>query len=286
MDLCNPKTIKDIMSQSGIAFRHDLGQNFLTDSSVPERIADECSDSSDAVILEIGPGIGCLTSELAKRYRKVVAVEIDTGLIPVLEKTVGGYDNVKVINADIMKTDIVKLMEEESDGREVCVCANLPYYITTPIIMKLLECGYPFSSITVMVQAEVADRLTATEKDREYGAITVSIRYYGECLRLFSVPRGCFMPMPKVNSAVVKIDMYQTPKYLPKNAGLFFGIVRAAFDMRRKTVVNAINLRYPKYGKEYLSQVLESLGIDINVRGERLSVSDFVAISDVLASGQ
>ncbi|MDY3846392.1 MAG: 16S rRNA (adenine(1518)-N(6)/adenine(1519)-N(6))-dimethyltransferase RsmA [Eubacteriales bacterium] len=283
MDLCNPKIIKEVMAESGITFRHELGQNFLIDSSVPERISEECSGNPDAVILEIGPGIGCLTRELAERYHKVIAVEIDTGLIPVLKRTVGEYDNVKVINSDIMKIDIAKLIQEESGGREVCVCANLPYYITTPIIMRLIECGARFSSITVMVQSEVADRLTATEEDKEYGAITVSLNYYGECARLFSVPRGCFMPIPKVNSAVVKITLYPEKKYVPKNEALFFGIVRAAFDMRRKTMVNAVNMRYPRYEKEYLSFVLDKLGINVNVRGEKLSVADFVAISDILA---
>ncbi|MBR2339453.1 MAG: 16S rRNA (adenine(1518)-N(6)/adenine(1519)-N(6))-dimethyltransferase RsmA [Clostridia bacterium] len=282
MDLCNPKIIKEVMSAAKITFRHDLGQNFLIKREIPERIADECCDSEDTVILEIGPGIGCLTKELCERYPKVIAVEIDKGLIPVLGVTLADYANVTVVNSDIMKIDIKELLEREAEGKEVAVCANLPYYITTPILMHLLECGVKFSSITVMVQNEVAERLTAPAGDSEYGAITAAIAYYGEARRLFGVPAGCFMPAPKVNSAVVRIDLYKTPKYQPKSEKLMFGLIRAAFDMRRKTLPNAINAKYPEFSKPLIGECLQGLGYPENIRGERLDISAFSSLSDML----
>ena len=283
MDLCNPKIIKEIMGDAKICFRHDLGQNFLINSAVPERIAEECTDYEDSVILEIGPGIGCLTSELAQRYKKVIAVEIDSGLIPVLGRTLAEYENVEIINSDIMKLDLQSVISDRADGERVSVCANLPYYITTPILMHLLECGVKFSSITVMVQSEVASRLCAAPGSADYGAITVSLGYYGEARKLFSVPAGCFMPAPKVNSSVVRIDIFDEPKYRPKNEKMFFGIVRAAFDMRRKTLVNAISAKYPAIVKSTVANALNSMGLSENVRGERLSTKEFVELSDILS---
>lgn len=283
MELCNPKIIRQIMSEAGISFRHEYGQNFLISSEVPVRIAENCTDNPDSVIIEIGPGIGCLTSELAKRYRRVVAVEIDRGLIPILSKTLAEYDNVTVLNEDIMKTDVKKLAIDIGEGGDVCVCANLPYYITTPILMYLLECGYRFSSVTVMVQAEVADRLCAHAGSPDYGAITAVVGYYGEVKKLFTVPAGCFMPAPKVNSSVIRIDMYKMPKYAPVDEKLFFGIIRAAFEMRRKTLVNAINAKYPAFSKGVIADALHEIGLEENVRGERLSTEEFVFLSDVLA---
>ncbi len=283
MDLCNPKIIKEVMSAHGIAFRHDLGQNFLINREIPERIADECCENEDAVILEIGPGIGCLTKELCERYSRVIAVEIDKGLIPVLEQTLSDYGNVTVINSDIMKIDIAELLKIEAKGREVAVCANLPYYITTPILMHLLECGVKFSSITVMVQNEVAQRLTAPAGSAQYGAITAAIAYFGEARRLFGVPAGCFMPAPKVNSAVVRIDLYKEPKHTPRNEKMMFSLVRAAFDMRRKTLPNAINAKFPEFSKALIGECLVSLGYPENVRGERLDIAAFSALSDMLS---
>ena len=205
MDLCQPSVIRQLMEEAGIRFRKDFGQNFLINPAVPERIADSCADREDCMVLEIGPGIGCLTRELALRYEKVVAIEIDRGLLPVLAKTLADCPNAHVVNADVMKIDIPRLIKEEAEGRDVVVCANLPYYITTPILMRLLECGVPFRSITVMVQAEVATRLTAKAGESDYGAITAVLGYYGDVKRLFTVPAGCFMPAPKVNSAVIRI---------------------------------------------------------------------------------
>ncbi len=281
MNLCNPTVIKEIMAEAGIKFRHDLGQNFLIDRSVPENIADMCADSEDCIILEIGPGIGCLTYELAHRYKRVIAVEIDTGLLPVLDKTLAEFDNVSIINADIMKLDICKLLAEYENDK-VCVCANLPYYITTPILMQLLECGYKFESITIMIQTEVANRLCAKAGSADYGAITAVLEYYGETEKLFTVPAGCFMPAPKVTSAVIRINLYNEPKYLPSDKKLFFGIIKAAFEQRRKTLVNAINAKYPSLSKAFIAEKLESMGLRADIRGEKLSCADFVQLSDAL----
>lgn len=282
MDLCNISVIRSLMSEAGITFRKEFGQNFLINRIIPEDIADNCTDFKDSMILEIGPGIGCLTQELALRYKKVVAVEIDRGLIPVLEKTVGGYDNVTVINGDIMETDISELVERHSDGMPVSVCANLPYYITTPILMRLLESGVKFSSITVMVQNEVATRLCAKAGSSDYGAITAVLGYYGQVKRLFRVPAGCFMPAPKVDSAVVRIDLYKEPIYKPKNEKLFRSLIRFAFEMRRKTLLNALSAKLP-YTKEKILDAIRAIGLSDTVRGERLSTEEFIRLSDILS---
>ncbi len=282
MDLCQPSVIKQLMEEAGIRFRKDFGQNFLINPAVPERIADSCSDREDCMVLEIGPGIGCLTRELALRYEKVVAVEIDRGLLPVLSKTLADCPNAHVINADVMKVDLPRLIKEESEGREVVVCANLPYYITTPILMRLLECGVPFRAITVMVQAEVATRLTAKAGESDYGAITAVLGYYGEVKRLFTVPAGCFMPAPKVNSAVIRIDLHEKNPYEMKDRTLFFGLIKAAFGQRRKTLVNAIASSYQSFSKDCVVDALAKLGFSETVRGECLTTSDFAKLSDLL----
>lgn len=281
MDLCNLSVIKSLMAESGITFRKEFGQNFLTNRIIPEDIADNCTDNPESLIIEIGPGIGCLTAELASRFKRVVAIEIDKGLIPILDKTLAEFDNVTVINADVMKTDIEKIVEEYSDGMPVSVCANLPYYITTPILMYLLESGVKFSSITVMVQNEVASRLSAPAGSSDYGAITAVLGYYGTVRKLFKVSRGCFVPAPNVDSAVVRIDLYNTPLYTPKNEKLFRNTIKAAFEMRRKTLQNALSAKLG-YKKELIAAALTSIGHDENVRGERLSTEDFVKLSDYL----
>ena len=283
MDLCNLSVIKNLMSDAGITFRKEFGQNFLTNRIIPEDIADNCTDTANSLIIEIGPGIGCLTQELAIRYKKVVAVEIDKGLIPILNKTLAEFDNVTVINDDIMKTDIESLVEKYSEGMPVSVCANLPYYITTPILMYLLESGVKFSSITVMVQNEVAARLAAKPGTSDYGAITAILGYYGTVRKLFKVSAGCFIPAPKVDSAVVRIDLYKEPRFNPKNEKLFRDLIKAAFEMRRKTLVNAISAKLPHINKQKLAEALVSLNKDENIRGERLSTEDFVKLADILA---
>ena len=281
MDLCNPSVIKSLLGDEGTHLRKEYGQNFLIRREIPARIAEECTENEESMILEIGPGIGCLTKELAERYGKVVSVEIDSHLLPILAKTLEEYDNVTVINQDVMKVDLQALVAEHSEGREVSVCANLPYYITTPILMALLESGVPFRSITVMVQAEVAQRLCAKAGDDTYGAITAVLGYYGETRRLFTVPASAFLPAPKVNSAVVRIDLYKEPRYLPKDKKLFFALIKAAFEMRRKTLVNAISAKLP-YTKEEVADALTSIGLSDKIRGERLSTADFASLADAL----
>ena len=284
MDLCNVSVIKEVMSEAGITFRKEFGQNFLINRIIPENIADNAAYDENTLIIEIGPGIGCLTKELAERYKKVVAIEIDKGLIPVLEKTLSDYDNVTVINADVMKTDLVQIVEQYSDGMPVAVCANLPYYITTPILMYLLESDVKLSSITVMVQNEVASRLVAPAGSSDYGAITAVLGFYGESRKLFKVSAGSFMPAPKVDSAVVKIDLYKEPRYFPRDEKGFRNLIKAAFEMRRKTLVNAINAKFPHIDKGRIAEVVVSLGFSETVRGEKLSTEDFVNLSNLLFS--
>ncbi len=283
MDLCNLSVIKSLMSDAGITFRKDYGQNFLTNRLIPEDIADNCTDNTESLILEIGPGIGCLTQELAVRYKKVVAVEIDKGLIPILDKTLAEFDNITVINGDIMKTDIRALVDKYSDGMPVSVCANLPYYITTPILMYLIESGVKFSSITVMVQNEVAARLCAKPGTSDYGAITAVLGYYGTVRKLFKVSAGSFIPAPKVDSAVVRIDLYDKAVYQPRNEKLFKDLIRAAFEMRRKTLANAISAKLPHINKQKITESIVSLGFPETVRGEALSTKNFVDLSNLLA---
>ena len=283
MDLCNLSVIKSLMSEAGITFRKDYGQNFLTNRIIPEEIAERCTDNPHSMILEIGPGIGCLTQELAMRYDRVVAVEIDKGLIPVLEKTLSEYDNVTVINNDVMKIDIQALVNEYAQGRPVSVCANLPYYITTPILMHLLESGVKFDSITVMVQNEVATRLIAPPGNSEYGAITAVLNFYGKVSRLFKVSAGCFVPAPKVDSAVIRIDIYKKPPFEIKDEKLFRALIKAAFEMRRKTLMNAVSAKLSHIEKGRLAEAIVAIGHPENVRGERLSVEDFAKLSNILS---
>ncbi len=282
MDLCNLSVIKSVMADAGITFRKEFGQNFLTNRIIPEEIAEQCADDPESMILEIGPGIGCLTAELACRYAKVVAVEIDKGLIPVLDKTLAEFDNVTVINDDVMKIDLPKLIAEHSEGRPVSVCANLPYYITTPILMMLLESGINFRTITVMVQNEVAQRLVAPPGKADYGAITAMLGYYGTVRKLFKVSAGCFVPAPKVDSAVIRIDLYREPKYKPRDERLMRNLIKAAFEMRRKTLQNAISAKIQGYTKEEIKDAIVAIGYPETVRGECLSTEDFVNLSNSL----
>ena len=282
MDLCNLSVIKSLMADAGITFRKEFGQNFLTNRMIPEDIADNCADTADRMILEIGPGIGCLTQELAMRYKKVVAVEIDRGLIPILSKTLADYDNVTVINEDIMKVDLRALVDEYSEGMPISVCANLPYYITTPILMYLLGSGVKFSTITVMVQNEVAARLAAKPGSADYGAITAVLGYYGSVKKLFKVSAGCFVPAPKVDSAVVRIDLYDKCPYEIKDEKLFRNCIKAAFEMRRKTLENALSAMLGGFSKEQVASAIAECGFDPKIRGERLSCEDFARLSNAL----
>jgi 16S rRNA (adenine1518-N6/adenine1519-N6)-dimethyltransferase len=267
----------------GLHFRKEFGQNFLTNNMVVEDIAEFCCEGRSKTILEIGPGIGVLTKELCLRYPNVVALEIDKGLMPVLQYTLNEFTNVKVHNQDVMEADLDSLLSPYLQFGGVSVCANLPYYITTPILMKLLESRFPFEYITVMVQSEVADRLCAKAGSKAYGAITASIGYYGEAERLFVVPGQDFRPAPKVNSAVVRIRLYGDKKpYVPKNESLFFRTIKVAFEQRRKTLANALSAGFGELTKEQIQQIIAQCGHSADIRGERLSVSEFVVLSDAI----
>lgn len=270
------------MAMFGLTFRKEFGQNFLTDRSVVEDIADECCQNAESTILEIGPGIGTLTYELAERYGQVVSLEIDRGLIPVLQYTLGEFDNVKVINEDVMQTDLASLLEPYFAKGPVSVCANLPYYITTPILMKLLECGLPFEYITIMIQAEVADRLCAKAGSKDYGAITAVLAYYGTAEQLFRVSADRFLPAPKVDSAVVRIKLHREKPYRPRSEAMLFRTIKAAFGQRRKTLSNALSAGFGELSKEQINEAILACGHDLNIRGERLDIAQFTALSDRL----
>ena len=286
MNLCNRGVIAQLMEEAGICFRRDLGQNFLVVPEIPQKCAEGCETDPNTLILEIGPGIGCMTDALAARFRHVVAVEIDSRLLPVLDKTLADHSNVTVVNADIMKTDIPALLRRVKaenglpDDLPVAVCANLPYYITTPILMYLLEGEATFSSITVMVQSEVADRLIALPGSADYGAISAVLRFWGEPKKLFSVPAGCFVPQPKVNSAVVRIALYRDKPCRPLDEKMLFSVIRAGFGQRRKTLLNALSSAFSQLSKQEVTAVIEETGLSPQVRAERLSVEQFAALAD------
>lgn len=271
-------TIKDILSRHGFNFSKGLGQNFLINPSVCPKMAELSCAGEGVGVIEIGPGIGVLTQELCERADKVVAVEIDQGLIPVLEETLGGYDNLKVINDDVMKLDLKKLIEDEFKGLKVVVCANLPYYITSPVIMKLLEDRLPIESITVMVQKEAAQRICAEVGSRESGAVTVAVNYYSKPEMLFSVSAGSFMPAPKVDSAVMKLSVYEKPLFELEDEKKFFTVVKAAFAQRRKTVLNSISSSLG-LEKSAVNEILSESGVNPQARAEKLSMEDFAEIS-------
>lgn len=282
MNLCDPKTVKNIMTAYGLHFRKEFGQNFLTNKMVVEDIAESCTDTPLGTILEIGPGIGTLTRELCQRHREVVALEIDKSLIPALGYTLNDFHNVTVINEDVMKADLEALLAPYFERGPVSVCANLPYYITTPILMKLLESGLPFRYITIMIQSEVADRLVARAGSGAYGAITAVLNYYGEAERLFTVSAGHFMPPPKVNSAVVRIKLHEEKPYRPKDEKIFFRTIKAAFEQRRKTLPNALASGFPELSKDTLTALIEKAGHRADIRGERLSTAEFLALADLI----
>ncbi len=284
LNLCDPRTIKQVMDMFGLSFKKEFGQNFLTDNMTVEDIADACNDDKDITVVEIGPGIGCMTRELCERYSRVVAFEIDEGLIPVLKYTLDGYKNVTVYNEDIMKADIKSILAPYFEMGKVAVCANLPYYITTPILMKLIESELPFESITVMVQTEVAERLAAGAGNKNCGAITAAIDYYGKAELLFKVSADRFMPPPKVTSSVVRIDLWKDKPVKPIDEALFFRTIKAAFEQRRKTLPNSLSTGFPEISKEELTEIIIACGHKPEVRGEKLSVRDFCTLSDKIYS--
>ncbi len=278
--LSNPQTTIEIIKKHNIAFQKRFGQNFLIDRHVIEKIIKAADITKEDIVLEIGPGIGTLTQYLAEAANKVYAVEIDKNLIPVLEETLREYDNVHVINEDILKVDIKKLLGEKNTCK---VVANLPYYITTPIIMRLFEEHIPAESITVMVQKEVAQRMQAAPKTKDYGALTLAVRYYAEAYIAANVPPNCFIPRPNVGSAVIRLTKWDKPIVHVEDEALMFQLIRASFNQRRKTLQNGIN-NFPglSFTKEEVSNALCSMGLDENIRGEALTLEQFAKLANIL----
>lgn len=280
-NLTNISTIKDILSRHGFNFSKGLGQNFLINPTVCPKIAELGNAKHGYGILEIGTGFGVLTCELAKRSDKVVAIEIDSRLIPILEETLKEFDNIKIINDDIMKVDLSKIIQDEFNGLKVSVCANLPYYITSPIIMMLLESHLPIESITVMVQKEAGQRLCAKVGTRDSGAITVAVNYYGTVTKLFDVNRGSFMPSPNVDSCVIQICPNDNNKLSLEDEQFFFKVVKGAFSQRRKTLTNTISSSMG-ISKGDVAKTLESLEISPSIRAENLTMKQFIEFSQAL----
>ncbi len=277
MQLTDPRTIKEVLSKNGFSFKKSLGQNFLVNPSVCPRMADSAVENGEEAVIEIGPGIGVLTAELAKRAKNVVCIEIDERLRPVLSETLSEFDNVEVIFGDCMKLDIAKIIEERFKGKKVSVCANLPYYITSPIIMMLLESRLPVTSITVMVQKEAADRICAEVGSRDAGAVTVAVNYYSQPDVLFHVSRGSFMPPPNVDSSVIRLDVRPEPPCVLSDEQGFFSFVRAAFGQRRKTMVNSVSA-LGRWSKDSVRKALESAGLPETVRAEALNMDQLSAV--------
>lgn len=273
--------IKKIMAESGFTFSKALGQNFLVNPSVCPKMAELCGADENTGVIEVGPGIGVLTNELCKVAKKVVAVELDSRLPEILKKTLADHDNVKIVSGDVMELDLHKLIAEEFPGMEVVVCANLPYYITSPVIMKLLEEKLPIKALTVMVQKEAADRLCAQMGTRACGAVTAAVRYFSEPRLLFKVPAGSFMPAPKVDSAVIRMDVYKKPKLDVNDEKLYFRVVRGAFSQRRKTVLNSVSSALG-IDKATLTQAFSEAGVNPALRPEAMSLENFAALSNAI----
>ena len=278
--LTDISVVREVLSRHGFTFSKALGQNFLVNPSVCPQMAESCGADGQGV-LEIGPGIGVLTAELARRARKVVALELDRRLLPVLSETLADFDNVEIVNEDVLKADLRAILKERFAGMEVSICANLPYYITSPVFMRLLEERLPFRSITVMVQKEAAERLCAPVGSREAGAVTVAVQYYAQAEKLFSVSRGSFLPAPNVDSAVIRLQIRQAPAVALTDEKKFFRMVKAAFGQRRKTALNAISagMALPKGD---VAAALEAAGLEGNVRAEKLSMEELAALCEAL----
>ncbi|MBQ8800349.1 MAG: 16S rRNA (adenine(1518)-N(6)/adenine(1519)-N(6))-dimethyltransferase RsmA [Lachnospiraceae bacterium] len=281
--LGNPKETIAILNKYGFNFQKKFGQNFLIDTHVLEKIIRAADITKDDCVLEIGPGIGTMTQYLCENAGKVIAVEIDKNLIPILtEDTLAAYDNVKVINSDVLKLDLKKLAEEENGGRPIKVVANLPYYITTPIIMGLFEAGVPLASITVMVQKEVADRMQAGPGSKDYGALSLAVQYYAEPYIAANVPPNCFMPRPNVGSAVIRLTLHEKPPVEVADEKLLFKLIRASFAQRRKTLVNGLtNSPELSFTKEEVTKALEECGYSPTIRGEALTLAEFAKLANV-----
>ena len=281
--LGNPQNTIAVLQKYHFVFQKKFGQNFLIDTHVLDKIIAAAEIGPDDFVLEIGPGIGTMTQYLACAAKKVIAVEIDRALIPILQDTLDGYDNVKVINEDVLKVDIGKLAEEENNGKPLKVVANLPYYITTPIIMGLFENHVPLQSITVMVQKEVADRMQTGPGSKDYGALSLAVQYYAKPYIVANVPPNCFMPRPKVGSAVIRLERYNNPPVSVENEALMFRIIRASFNQRRKTLANGLkNSAELDFTKDEIEQAVGRLGRGASVRGEALTLEEFANLSNIL----
>ena len=281
--LGNPKNTIEVLQKYHFNFQKKFGQNFLINTSILEEIIDAAEITKEDFVLEIGPGIGTMTQYLCEAAREVVAVEIDTNLIPILGDTLSAYDNVEVMNADILKVDIAKLADERNGGKPIKVVANLPYYITTPIIMGLFESHVPIDSITIMVQKEVADRMQEGPGSKEYGALSLAVQYYAKPEIVVNVPPSCFMPQPKVGSAVIRLTRHENPPVDVDNEKLMFQVIRASFNQRRKTLANGLN-NFGSFslGKEEIQKSIEELGVPVNIRGEALSLEQFAKMSNII----
>ena len=278
----NPQNTIEIIQKYEFKFQKKFGQNFLIDTHVLDKIIRAANITKDDMIIEIGPGIGTMTQYLANAAGKVIAVEIDKNLIPILEETLGEYDNVRVINEDVLKVDLKKLADEENGGKPVKVVANLPYYITTPIIMGLFENKVPIDSITVMVQKEVADRMQTGPGSKDYGALSLAVQYYADPYIVANVPPNCFMPRPNVGSAVIRLTRHEKPPVEVKDEQLMFEIIRASFNQRRKTLANGLNNSDKlKFSKEKITEVIEKLGKGASVRGEALTLEEFAKLTNL-----
>ena len=285
MHLGNPTNTIAVLNRYGFSFQKKFGQNFLIDENVVEKIVRDAGVTKDDFVLEIGPGIGTMTQILCENAREVVAVEIDDKLIPILtEDTLSWYDNVTVIHEDILKLDIVKLANERNGGKPIKVVANLPYYITTPIIMGLFESHVPLDSITIMVQKEVADRMQVGPGTKDYGALSLAVQYYAKPQILLNVPASCFMPRPNVDSAVIQLTRYEKPPVEVADEHLMFRLIRASFNQRRKTMTNSVgNSPELSVSKEQMAAALEKCGLSATVRGEALPLAQFAELANVLS---
>ena len=281
-NLGNIKNTLQVLDKYGFSFQKKFGQNFLIDAHVLEKIVDAAEITKDDCVLEIGPGIGTMTQYLCERAGWVFAVEIDKNLIPILEDTLSEYDNVKVINEDVLKLDIQKLADEENGGKPIKVVANLPYYITTPIVMGLLEGGVPLKSITMMIQKEVADRMQVGPGTKDYGALSLAVQYYSKPSVICQVSPECFIPKPGVGSSVIRLECYDVPPVEVRDDKNMFKLIRAAFNQRRKTLTNAISNGGLGISREQCAEALRNMGLSETIRGEALTLEQFAALSDEL----
>lgn len=282
LNLTDIGTIKEILGRHGFHFSKSLGQNFIVNPSVCPRMAEESGIDETCGVIEIGAGIGVLTAELAKRVKKVVVIEIDTKLLPILDETLKDFDNIEIINQDVLKTDLAALIKEKFDGMPVYVCANLPYYITSPVIMSLLESRLPIEAVTVMVQKEAAQRICAPVGSRLSGAVTVAVDYYAHAQKLFDVSSGSFMPAPKVDSCVIRMDIRKTPEVTITDEDLFFRMVHAAFGQRRKTASNSISAG-SGIPKDVVIRAIEECGFEPSVRAEGLTMQELAMLSEEIS---